>query len=261
MEHVASLGLCPRVRSTADGAAVGQALSGHFVRLLSWLPGAPLGTLDARPVALLEDLGRKLGELSRALADFDHPAIHRHFYWDLSRGFEIVALHAPLVGDAALRGFVRRTCGHIQARDGVRLARLRRTAVHGDANDFNVLVAADDSRSPHVSGLIDFGDMVHSYTVAEPAIAIAYAVLDRPDPLAAAAAILRGYHSTHPLTQDEIAALFGLVQLRLCVSICIAAYQQAQRPDDQYLSISQAPIQRTLPALASIHPDVAEEMF
>lgn len=259
MAHVASVGICPRVLVTAAGESIASLPSGHFVRLLSWIPGVPLGTLEDRPDSLLEDLGRKLGQLSDALASFDHPAIHRDFYWDLSRAFDIVHDYAPLIEDAALRSFILRTTGHIRARDGRRLARLRRSAVHGDANDFNVIVLPDVAHGPRVMGLIDFGDMVHSYTVAEPAIAIAYAVLDHPDPLRAASAILRGYHAAHPLRSDELSVLFGLVQLRLCVSVCVAAHQQRQRPDDEYLSISQAPIHRTLPALAAIHPDAAEE--
>lgn len=261
MEHVAPLGLCPRVLRAPDGRQIVRDSTGHLVRLLSWLPGTPLGSLAVRPAALLEELGRKLGRLSRTLADFDRPAIHREFHWDVSRGFEVVHQYAPLIEDPGLRGFVRRIAGYVQARDGERHARLRRTAVHGDANDFNVLVVADGVDAATVSGVVDFGDMVHSYTVAEPAIAVAYAVLDRPDPLDAAAALVRGFHDEQPLGDDEISVLFGFVLLRLCVSVCVAAHQQVQRPDDDYLSISQAPIGRTLPGLAAIHPDTAEEAF
>src|SRR5207253_966431 len=82
----------------------------------------------------------------------------------------------------------------------------------------------------HVVGLIDFGDMVHSFTVADLAIAIAYAILDRPDPLPAAAAIVRGYHTVRPLVEVEIDALFALVLLRLCASVAVAADQRRPRP-------------------------------
>lgn len=261
MEHLGPLGLCPRVLHAREDQRIVRSSSGHCVRLLSWLPGTPLGSVSSRPDALMEDLGRTLGRMSRALADFDHPAIHRDFYWDLARGFETVGDFAPFIEDPALRGFVLRTAGYVQARDGARLARLRRTAVHGDANDYNVLVVADASGELRVSGLIDFGDMVHSYTVAEPAIAIAYALLDREDPLETASALLRAFHREQPLDDDEVAVLFGLVVLRLCVSVCVAAQQQAQRPGDEYLSISQAPIRRTLPRLAGIPPETAEETF
>jgi 4-aminobutyrate aminotransferase-like enzyme/Ser/Thr protein kinase RdoA (MazF antagonist) len=261
MAHVAPLGVCPRVLATTDGAPIGRAPSAHFVRLLSWLPGTPLGTLDDPPDALFEDLGRTLGRLSAALEGFDHPAIHRDFHWDLAHAFDVIQSHAPRIEDAALRGLVLRTAGHVQARDGRRLPRLRRSAIHGDANDFNVLVVGDAPGASRISGVLDFGDMVHSYTVAELAIAIAYAVLDRPDPLATAAAIVRGFHGAYPLTNDEIPVLFGFVQLRLCVSACLAGLQQRERPADDYLSISQAPLRRTLPVLTGIHPDAAEEAF
>jgi 4-aminobutyrate aminotransferase-like enzyme/Ser/Thr protein kinase RdoA (MazF antagonist) len=258
MSRVAELGLCPRVLPAPDGSPVTTAGTGHLVRLLTWLPGKPLGEQATRPDALLEDLGRSLGRLSCALSGFDHPAIHRDFHWDLARGFAIVAEHAPLIPDPELQGLVRRTVAHIQARDGERIARLRRSAVHGDANDYNVLVT-ETPAGPRISGVIDFGDMVHSYTVAEPAIAIAYAVLDHPDPLGAAVAVVRGLHAAYPLEDDELSVLFGLVALRLCVSASLAAHQLTQRPGDEYLAISQAPIERTLPVLAGIHPDAAEE--
>jgi 4-aminobutyrate aminotransferase-like enzyme len=76
-------------------------------------------------------------------------------------------------------------------------------------------------------------------------------VLDQPDPLDVAAMVTRGYHEENPLAPDEIAALYGLVCLRLCASICIAADQIRQRPDDPYLAISQKSIRRALPKLAA----------
>src|SRR5204862_3228786 len=90
---------------------------------------------------------------------------------------------------------------------------------------------------------------------------IAYAVLGHDDPLDAAAAIVRGCNRVRPFGADELSVLFGLVQLRLCASVAIAAHQQPQRPSDEYLSISQQPIRRTLPMLAAIHPDQAEDRF
>ncbi len=58
-----------------------------------------------------------------------------------------------------------------------------------------------------------------------------------------------------------MAALFGLVNMRLCMSACIAAEQQAGQPDNEYLGISQTPIRETLPKLAAIHPRFAEAVF
>lgn len=262
MAHVAPLGLCPNVVPTREGDAVVREPDGHFVRLVTWLPGRPLSTLTSHPDALLEDLGRRLGQLDRALADFDHPAAHRDFHWDLARAFTVIDHHAPVVADPLLCGLVQRIAGYVHARDAARFPRLRRSVIHGDANDHNVITDdGGDRAGPCVTGFIDFGDFVHSYTVGDPAVAIAYAVLDKPDPLRAAATIVRGYNDAHRLTDDEASVLFGLIQLRLAVSVCVAAHQQRQRPSDEYLAISQAPIRRTLPLLAATHPDAAEEAF
>ena len=43
--------------------------------------------------------------------------------------------------------------------------------------------------------------------------------------------------------------LLGSVRLRLCMSVCIAAHQQAQQPENEYLGISQRLIEETLPRL------------
>jgi Ser/Thr protein kinase RdoA (MazF antagonist) len=94
----------------------------------------------------LQDFGQKLGQLSRALADFDHPAVHRDFHWDLANGNRIINQYASLIENAELRKLVLK-CRFEPATE------LRRSVIHGDANDYNVLV---DPESMTVSGLIDF---------------------------------------------------------------------------------------------------------
>jgi 4-aminobutyrate aminotransferase-like enzyme/Ser/Thr protein kinase RdoA (MazF antagonist) len=250
--------LCPRPVPAVDGALLSEvtAASGvrHFVRVLTWIDGEPLGTVRHRAPDLLDQLGERVGELDAALDGFEHPAIHRALYWDLVGGFTLVREQAPLIQDAALRALVTRAAADVERRDGERLPGLRRAAAHNDPNDYNVLV----DLTQRISGILDFGDIVHTYAIADLAIAIAYAVLDAPDPLGAAAAVVRGYHRVRPIEDDEIAALFGLVVLRLCMSAAIAARQRAQRPDDAYLAVSQGPIARTLPRLAAFDRDAVD---
>jgi Ser/Thr protein kinase RdoA (MazF antagonist) len=116
--------------------------------------------------------------------------------------------------------------------------------IHGDANEYNVLVDRDE-----VVGLIDFGDMVYSYTVGDLSIAIAYVVLGKDNPYATARPVIDGYQEEFPLTTHELEALWPLVRLRLCMSVCIAAHQQQQQPENEYLGISQKLIAETLPRL------------
>src|SRR5262249_26842613 len=63
--------LCPRIVAAAGGATVAALPSRfggrHLVRLVSWLPGVPMAAVSRRTPALLEDLGRAVAEVDRAL--------------------------------------------------------------------------------------------------------------------------------------------------------------------------------------------------
>ena len=63
--------------------------------------------------------------------------------------------------------------------------------------------------------------------MCEPAIVAAYAALGTGDPLAAAAAAVAGYHAANALDEAELAVVLPLMRLRLCVSVCVSAHQQA----------------------------------
>ncbi len=260
LEHLAQhTALCPRVAANLRGEPMTEVQSAHgathLVRMVTYLDGIPLGNVKRHSPELMRDLGRACGEIDRALAHFDHPALHRDFHWDLANGLRVVRAHCALIRDESMRVLVEKFADAFERETAPLLSKLRRSVIHSDANDFNVLVGGNEdlySRHQRVVGVIDFGDMVYSYTVGELAIAMAYAMLDKPDPLAVAAEITHGYHAAHALFEEELAALFPLACMRLCMSVCHAAHQQAQSPDNEYLSISQRAICNTLPNLAQI---------
>lgn len=244
LEHLAErVSFCPRVVAAVSGETIVivplRGCAKRLVRLVRYLPGMPLAKVAVQSSELLHDLGRKLGQLSHALERFDHLGAHRDFYWDLAQGAQIVEQWAPQIKTKWLRELVA------ECRVGD-LSKLRQSVIHGDANDYNILVEGNE-----VVGLIDFGDIVYSYTVGDLAIAVAYVILGREDPRAAAAPVIEGYVREFPLTKAELDALWPLVRLRLCMSVSIAAFQQAQQPENEYLGISQNLIAQTLPRLMS----------
>ena len=270
LAHLAARGVrhIAHVVPTTTGATVAPVTAPDGRQHLAWgvtyLPGTPLASMPRRPVALLEDFGRAIGTLRRGLRDFDHPAIHRDFHWDLARGRTVVAQHRPLIDDPSLGATIDALVARFDAETVPHLDTLPRAAVHSDPNDHNVLVGGGDdlwSRGQQVTGIIDFGDMVHGWAISDLAIGAAYAVLDGRDPLRTVAAMVRGHHAAHPLKENELAALPGLIALRLCTSACVAAFQRQQRPDNAYLDVSQAAIRRVLPALAAIPFRLAEAVY
>jgi len=259
---------CPRVVPALDGSTSlrfdGTEGRKHAVWAVSVVQGVPLARVNWRSQTLLDDFGRTIGDLSAALAGFDHPAIHREFPWDLQHGFDTIERLRPLVLDRDLGAsldILRERAGRF-ARP--HFERLRHGPVHNDLNDHNVLVGrgADPfTRNQRVTGIVDFGDMIHGFIAGDVAIAAAYASLDTPDPLAVAARIIAGFHGRFPLADEEFSALFGLIALRLCISVCIAAKHLSERPDNEYLNVSQAPIRRMLPLLLETPFGLAEAVF
>jgi 4-aminobutyrate aminotransferase-like enzyme/Ser/Thr protein kinase RdoA (MazF antagonist) len=249
----------PRVRPTRAGDVVAPAeVEGgppRLVWLLTHLPGRPLAEARPRTPRLLADLGRLLGRLDAALADFDHPGARRELKWDLGRAGWIRA-HLGAIEDPGRRALVEGALDRYEAEVVPALPGLRRGVIHNDANDWNVVVG-DARSSPRPVGLIDFADTLHTVTAAEPAIAAAYALMGQGDPLAAASAVVAGYHEAHPLAPEEIAVLFPLIETRLAVSVTNAALMAARRPGDRYVRISEVPAWAALEALARIPPRLA----
>ena len=267
MAHVATrFAACPRPIPLANGEAIGavKGVDGrtHLVWSVSHLHGRPLGTLHHRPPSLLEHLGRTIATLGCALADFDYSALHRDFHWDLANARRVVREYRSLVNDAGVAGAIDVIAERYERHVVPLLDRLPQRILHNDLNDFNVLVTGSltTDEGVQVSGVVDFGDMVHGHAVNDVAIAVAYMMLGADDPLAALVEVVRGYVAVAPLTEPEMDALFGLAAMRLCMSACIAAYQQRLRPDNTYLDVSRAAIRRTLPVLATIPFGLATAM-
>ncbi len=225
-------------------------VDGRPVRLLSWLPGRVWA--QARPgPAQLAGLGRIVARIDRALAGFEHPAMRRPLLWNLLAAPE-VARFASLV-DAARRPLVEGVLARFE--DGVapRLAGLPHQVIHNDANEHNVVVGGDGT----VRGLIDFGDTAWSVRVAGLAVAAAYAMQGRPDPVRAVVPVVRGYHEVAPLAPGELEVLFDLIRTRLAMSVCMAAWQHSAAPGNEYLLVSQDGVVRVLEQLAGEDAELA----
>ncbi|SVD76037.1 uncharacterized protein METZ01_LOCUS428891, partial [marine metagenome] len=133
---------------------------------------------------------------------------------------------------------------------------LRKGWIQNDANDYNILVQPSLEGPPEL-GIIDFGDLCHSYLVADAAVAIAYGMLDKEDPVDAACHLMRGYQERFPLNEFEVEILFPMALMRLCLTVTLGAFQQRNDPENPYLGISQRPAWELLGDLRKVNPDFA----
>jgi 4-aminobutyrate aminotransferase-like enzyme/Ser/Thr protein kinase RdoA (MazF antagonist) len=254
----------PRVCLTKNGEAFTTVTSSdgasRLVWLLTYVPGTVLANAKPHSAELLASLGRLLGEMDTALAEFSHSAAQRELKWDFARAGWIRE-HLHLIADSERRALVEKFLALYDAEIVPVMGRLRRSVVYGDANDYNVLVGEAWPLPRHAVSVIDFGDMHETFTVSEVAIAAAYAILGKKEPLRAAAAVVAGYHRAFPLTELEIGILYALIGTRLAVSVINSAQRATVKPDDSYVTISEAPAWEALTRLAQIHPRFAHYTF
>jgi 4-aminobutyrate aminotransferase-like enzyme/Ser/Thr protein kinase RdoA (MazF antagonist) len=249
--------LVPGIIPTADGHGMHPLVEGdeepRWMRLVSHLDGTPLAGCRERPPELLQEIGRTLAKLDLILAGFDHPGARRTLPWDIEGTAEL-EVSAKYIPEAPQREMVQEQLQRFRKHVRPRLAGLPHGVIHNDANDHNLLVRNVAGGRPELVGLVDFGDMLHSITIAELAIACAYLMLDEEDPLTSAAHVVTGYHSARPLVGPEQELLFDLILARLCASVLISARNRHEEPDNEYLQISAQPVWRLLERMNGIDP-------
>jgi 4-aminobutyrate aminotransferase-like enzyme/Ser/Thr protein kinase RdoA (MazF antagonist) len=234
--------------------------SSRLVWLLTFLPGMTLADAKPRSPEILASLGTLLAQIDSALLGFSHPTTDRELKWDLSRSLwardYLLDIHDP-----HRRGLAERFLAFFET-DAIPLfPHLRRSVIYGDANDHNVLVSPPWPQPRRVLSVIDFGDMHTGFTVAEPSIAAAYAILGHENPLSAATAVLSAYNKGFPLSEKEITAFYPMMCARLAVSVINSAHRQSFVPDDPYVTISEEPAWQALERLGKIHPRFAHYTF
>jgi len=133
---------------------------------------------------------------------------------------------------------------------------LRKQIIHNDANEWNVLVQGSE-----ISGIIDFGDLAHTYLINELAIAICYACYDKENPLQWATIIIKAYHKIVALEEKEIKVLYYLIAARLCTSVCNSAHARMVDPENSYSSVSEKPAWKMIYRWLAISPLKAEDEF
>ncbi len=184
-----------------------------YARVIDWLDGEPLSSVEWRSNELLRDLGEQAGLLAVALAEAGRraPEPEPH-YWDLRRAAAILddAVHRE-GGSADGRLYARALRRTESALDA--LPSLPQALVHHDLHVNNLLVRTEQHRT-RVSGIIDLGDAIVTARVCDLAILLASLCRASPDPIHESAAVIATYCKHVPLNEDEVDLLLPLMIAR-----------------------------------------------
>lgn len=249
----------PRLIPAVDGrlhVIAATSRGDRMIRVLTWLSGAPLAEQEQHSDALVTELGEVAGRISTALASMPEPAAAITHDWDMRRARAVIDGAIDAVEDPARRADVDEVMSWFDTVAPL-LAGLPRGVAHQDLNDSNVLVDRDPSGRQAISGVLDLGDALYTVRVAELAVATAYALVRKDDPLRVAALVVAGFHAVAPLTDDELAVVFPLAAARLAMNAVTWTQRTASTPNTH----GEKRMRHTWPALAKvarIDPDLAE---
>jgi ethanolamine-phosphate phospho-lyase len=225
-------------------------------RLLTWIEGDFFSDVLHTP-ELFESFGIFLAELNSLLREYqDYVVEARNSEWDLQHFVQVAAEKKDCISNPSDRKLVEYFL--LQYRENVlpELHKLRKSIIHGDANDRNVLV-----QNGVVSGMIDFGDACYSPLIHELAIGITYAVMEKESPVKWAGHIISGYHKKLLLQKREIELIYWLVAARLCMSVCHSASAKLHTPQNNYISVHEKPAWKLLKKWGTINPVYARNQF
>jgi 4-aminobutyrate aminotransferase-like enzyme/Ser/Thr protein kinase RdoA (MazF antagonist) len=227
----------------------------YYIRILSFLEGTFWYEQPNKSNTSLYNLGAFMGNMDKALQDFSHPAMHRHYTWDISKASDANEKLKYITNHER-----RRIAGYFLLQFDTevlpQIYQLRHAYIHNDANDCNVMAQGEKT-----TGLIDFGDMVYSALINNLAIACTYAILESNDPLTDASLVVKGYHETYTLTTQELDLLYYLIAGRLCISVTQSAYNASLNSDNAHHFITEKPAWELLYKLIKINPIKAQDTF
>ncbi|WP_233900644.1 aminotransferase class III-fold pyridoxal phosphate-dependent enzyme [Tenacibaculum piscium] len=253
--------IAPKVIKDIEGNVISTIIdafgNARKVRLLSWISGRVWSSVNPQLDSLRFSLGEQCGLLTKALHGFEHPQAKREFVWDVAQSLW-TKKHINLFENEQ-----KEIISYFQNQfenNKERYDSLRKSVVHNDANDNNVIVSKE-LVNPTVKAAIDYGDAIYTQIINDVAIACAYTIMNHNEPLEASLDIVKGYHQNFPLQEKELAHLYDAIAMRLVISVTKSAINKIQEPNNKYLLISEKPAWEVLEKWREIHPDFAEYNF
>jgi Ser/Thr protein kinase RdoA (MazF antagonist) len=197
-----------RVKLTVDGndnvAITTQDGGTRILRVFNFVEGAALARTSA-DTGQLAKVGEVLGHIDVALERFNHPVARRGLIWDIQHFHQLTGL-LEHTSNAEHRQLAREVFRLFDQAVVPRMSDLETQVIHGDYSPHNVLV--DPRRDAFVTGVIDFGDTVHSAVIFDPAVCLANLLGRTPDqPWRDACAFMVGYEQSRPLRDSELPLL------------------------------------------------------
>jgi 4-aminobutyrate aminotransferase-like enzyme/Ser/Thr protein kinase RdoA (MazF antagonist) len=201
----------------------------HYVRLFQRLTGRSMVKGPALDDAAVVAYGATVARLVRALRGFFHPAAGRKLLWDTKHASDLRGL-VDSIPEPERQAQILRLLDRFDERVKPRYPQLRAQVVHSDLALDNTLL---DDRGL-ITGIVDFGDIVHSSVLTDLVAPMASMLRGREagNVFRSARLFIDGYQSVTPLEPLEVELLGDVLSARLATIVTISAWRVLRYPEN-----------------------------
>jgi Ser/Thr protein kinase RdoA (MazF antagonist) len=197
------------------------------VRMVTFVPGVSQRS-QPHSAHQRHRIGVLLARMQKALQGFTHAAAGHRITWDMSHAAGLRDLLSAFDRQEE-RERLERAVNDFEVKILPRMPHLRAQVIHNDFNMENILVNESDPDT--ISGIIDFGDMVHAPLLFDVGVGAAYQIGHAGDPVEAICDFLKGYATEATLEQEEIELLHTAVTTRLLMRLVIPEWRGKLFPE------------------------------
>ena len=202
----------------------------HWVRLVSYIEGEPMSEYDHLELDAIREIGRIAGQLCTALRGFNHPAAGQFMPWDSLNGLifseELRNNYLP----DNFKVLAEKHLLRLKTDSVPRLLALPHQIIHHDAHTGNVM--CEPGNPTHITGIIDFGDLIYRPVIMDIAVSLASALGHNPDILSTTSAMLDGYRNHLPLPEEQLEQLYDALCTAYIMSVQLLNYRAKHHTDD-----------------------------
>ena len=191
-------------------------------------------------------------ENGSSLQYFQNTAIKaRVGFWDLCHVCDIVNRLIPHLLDKDKRDTAITISTMFEEHVLPIIPQLRKGFIHNDVSNTNIILTRV-SEIYEIAGLLDFGECAHTCCIFDVAAMVAYAQLEKENPIECVAPMIKGYQDVFPLSKEELNCLYYAVLARLCLSAVNGEYRFTLEPWNTYLLTTPANAWRVIKLMLTL---------
>jgi hydroxylysine kinase len=216
----------PRIRRSVSGKlfeTLATDAGDHPVRVLSWVDGVRLGDFDPPSHETIAQIGALQGRMCRAFQGFEHEGSSHFMPWDILNGLVV----SESLRNDYLRGDLAERCApaleHLSTYALPRMRELPHQVIHNDAHSGNVLCDPNDPAT--ITGVIDFGDLVHRPIVVDLATSLASIVESSEEPIPASAALVGGFVQYSNIPPEQLELVYDALLARAIMIVQLLQFR------------------------------------